>query len=79
MGNLSSAFEKADTSAYTVKKGSRVSRLQLGCHVTNQTPPGQEQFSYDVIIPAQGEFGRDIPAGDGNSRTFFLRCIPLTR
>ncbi len=31
--------------------------------------------SYDDIIPAQGEFGSDIPAvGTGNSRTFFLRC-----
>jgi hypothetical protein len=42
--------------------------------VTNQTPPGQEQFSYDVIIPAQGEFGSDIPAGDGKLANLFLRC-----
>jgi hypothetical protein len=43
--------------------------------VTNQTPPGQEKFSYDVIIPAQGEFGSDIPAGDGKLANLFLRCI----
>ncbi len=39
--------------------------------VTNQTPPGQE---YDVIILAQGEFGTDIPAGDGKLANLFLRC-----
>ncbi len=37
-------------------------------------PPGQELFSYDVIIPAQGEFGSDIPAGDGKLANLFLRC-----
>jgi hypothetical protein len=26
--------------------------------VTYQTLPGQEKFIYDVIIPAQGEFGK---------------------
>jgi hypothetical protein len=40
--------------------------------VTNQTPPGQEQLSYDVIIPAQGEFGSDIPAGDGKLPNLFF-------
>jgi hypothetical protein len=45
-----------------------------GRDVTNQTPPGQEKFSYDVIIPAQGEFGSDIPAGDGKLANLFLRC-----
>ncbi len=40
--------------------------------VTNQTPPGQEYFSYDVIIPAQGEFGSDIPAGDGKLSNLFF-------
>jgi hypothetical protein len=44
--------------------------------VTNQTPPGQEKFSYDVIIPAQGEFGSDIPAG--NSRTFFYGVLTFS-
>ncbi len=43
--------------------------------VTNQTPPGQEQFSYDAIFPAQGEFGSDIPAGDGKlAILFFTVC-----
>jgi hypothetical protein len=32
------------------------------------------KLSYDVIIPAQGEFGSDIPAGDGKLATLFLRC-----
>jgi hypothetical protein len=32
-------------------------------------------MSYDVIIPAQGEFGSDIPAGDGKLGNLFLRCI----
>ncbi len=40
--------------------------------VTNQAPPGQELFSYDVIIPAQGEFGSDIPAGDGKLENLFF-------
>ncbi len=40
--------------------------------VTKQTPPGQELFSYDVIIPAQGEFGSDIPAGDGKLANLFF-------
>ncbi len=40
--------------------------------VTNQTPPGQELFSYDVIIPAQGESGSDIPAGDGKHANLFF-------
>ncbi len=31
--------------------------------------------SYDVIIPAQGELGSDIPAGDGKLSNLFLRCI----
>jgi hypothetical protein len=46
--------------------------------VTNQTPPGQEYFSYDVIIPAQGEFSSDIPAGDGKLANLFLRCMRST-
>jgi hypothetical protein len=32
----------------------------------------QEQFSYDVIIPAQREFGSDIPAGDGKLANLFF-------
>jgi hypothetical protein len=32
----------------------------------------QELFSYDVIIPAQGEFGSDIPAGDGKLANLFF-------
>jgi hypothetical protein len=40
--------------------------------VTNQTPPGQEYISYGVIIPAQGEFDSDIPAGDGKLANLFF-------
>jgi hypothetical protein len=58
------------------KKGSRVSISSRD--VTNQTPPGQELLSYDVIIPAQGEFGSDIPAGDGKLANLFLRCVVFT-
>jgi hypothetical protein len=36
--------------------------------VTNQT----NKFNYDVIIPAQGEFGSDIPAGDGKLANLFF-------
>jgi hypothetical protein len=32
------------------------------------------KLSYDVIIPAQGEFGSDIPAVDGKLANLFLRC-----
>ncbi len=55
---------------YTVKKvhGFPVSSRD----VTNQTPPGQKQFSYEVIIPAQGEFGSGIPAGDGKLTNLFF-------
>jgi hypothetical protein len=31
-----------------------------------------------VIIPAQEEFGSDIPAGDGKLPNLFLRCILYT-
>ncbi len=31
-----------------------------------------KDFSYDVIIPAQGEFGSDIPAGDGKVANLFF-------
>jgi hypothetical protein len=51
--------------------------------VTNQTPLGRnnsviddddDDDDDDVIIPAQGEFGSDIPAGDGKLAILFLRC-----
>jgi hypothetical protein len=55
---------------YTVKKGSRFPVSSRDA--TNQTPPGQELFRYDVIIPAQGEFGSDIPDGDGKFPNLFF-------
>ncbi len=54
---------------YTVKKGSRVSRPQPGCHY--QTRPGREKWRHNWIIPAQGEFGSDIQAGDGKLVNLF--------
>ncbi len=42
-------------SSYTVKKGSRVSRPQRGCHY--QTLPGRVLWRHNWIIPVQGEFG----------------------
>jgi hypothetical protein len=61
---------------HTVKKGSRVFRPQPGCHY--QTFPGQELWRHNWIIPAQGEFGSDIPAGDGKLVNLFLRCRVCT-
>ncbi len=56
--------------SYTVKK---VHEFPVSSRdVTNQTPPGQEYFSYHVIIPTQGEFGSDIPAGDGKLANLFF-------
>ncbi len=49
---------------HTVKKGSRVSRLQPGCHIPNSPWAGN-----------QGEFGSDIPPGDGKLANLFLRCM----
>jgi hypothetical protein len=46
------------------KKGYRFSRPQAGCHLPNS-----------VIIPGQGEFLSDIPAGDGENANLFLQCI----
>ncbi len=65
-------IEETKYRMYTVKK---VHEFPVSSRdVTNQTPPGQELFSYDVIFPSQGEFGSDIPAGDGKLAIFFLQC-----
>jgi hypothetical protein len=58
--------------AYTVKKLFDIPVPSRD--VTYQTLPRREYFIYDVIIPAQGEFGSDVPAGDGNIEKLFLRC-----
>ncbi len=64
-----------NTHTYTVKK---VHEFPVSSRdVTNQTPPGQEKLSYDVIIPAQGEFGSDIPAGDGKLANLFFTVYLL--
>jgi hypothetical protein len=62
-----------DWSTYTVKKVHEFP-ISRGMSLT-KFPLGR--FSYDVIIPAQGEFGSDIPAGDGKVASLFLRCIFL--
>ncbi len=53
---------------YTVKKGSRVSRPQPGCHY--QTLP----VITELFLP-RGSLVSDIPAGDGKLVNLFLRCI----
>ncbi len=58
---------------YTVKKSSRVSRLQPGCHKPNSPWAGIIQLWRHYSRP--GEFGIDIPVGDGKLANFFLRCI----
>jgi hypothetical protein len=47
--------------------------------VTNQTPPGQEEFSYDVIIPARESLVVTSRLGTGNSRTFFYGVATTLR
>jgi hypothetical protein len=39
--------------------------------VTNQTLPDRELFNTSLIIPGQGMFGSDIPAGDGKIANFW--------
>ncbi len=43
--------------------------------VTYQTLPRRDYTIYDVIIPAQGEFVCDIPAGDGRKAFFTVNLI----
>jgi hypothetical protein len=38
-------------------------------------PLGRNKSVYDVIIPAQGEFGSDIPAGDGKLAILFYGVV----
>jgi hypothetical protein len=66
------SYPKHNFALHTVKK---VHEFPVSSRdVTNQTPPGQEKFSYDVIIPAQGEFGTgsDIPAVNGKLANLFF-------
>jgi hypothetical protein len=46
------------TIEYTVKKAFRYFRPQPGCHLPNSPLAGIIYVQYDVIIPAQGEFGK---------------------
>jgi hypothetical protein len=38
-----------------------------------------KKISYEVIIPAQGEFGSDIPAGDGKLANLFYGVLYFVR
>ncbi len=51
---------------YTVKKGSRFSRPQPGCHLLNPPWPGIIQ-----LFPSWESLLSDIPAGDGKTRNLF--------
>jgi hypothetical protein len=54
------------------KKGELFSRPLAGMSLTNLFLAGNI-----LIIPRQGEFGYDIPAGDGKIANFFLQCTIL--
>jgi hypothetical protein len=60
---------------YTVKKGSQVSRPQLGCHY--QTLLGGNNDVITELFLPRGSLVSDIPAGDGKLVNLFLRCIRL--
>ncbi len=58
---------------YTVKKGSRVSRPQPGCHY-QLSLGGNNDVITELFLP-MGSLVSDIPAGDGKLVNLFLRCI----
>ncbi len=61
---------------YTVKKGSRISRLQPGCHYSDYTKlslGGNNDVITELFLP-RGSLVSDIPAGDGKLVNLFLRC-----
>ncbi len=61
---------------YTVKKAFRYSRPQPGCHLPNS--PWAGIIYIDVIIPAQGEFGKRHPGwGQEYRKAFFTVCSTL--
>jgi hypothetical protein len=61
---------------HTVKKAFRYFRPQPGCHLPNS--PWAGIIKYDVIIPAQGEFGKRHPGWGGNiEKIFFYVAEPF--
>ncbi len=60
----------------TVKKAFRYSRPQPGCHLPNSSYR-REWFIYDVIIPAQGEFGKWHPGWGRECRKAFFTVWPV--
>jgi hypothetical protein len=55
--------------ACTVKKDSRFSRPQPGCHLPNTLWPGIIK-----LFPVRESLVSDIPAGDGKIINLFLQC-----
>ncbi len=55
-----------------VKKGSRVSRPQPGCHY-QLSLGGNNDVITELFLP-RGSLFSDIPAGDGKLVNLFLRC-----
>jgi hypothetical protein len=54
----------------TLEKSERFSRPQPGCHVTNQTLPGQWP-GIIKFFPARENLASDIPVGDGKIANLF--------
>jgi hypothetical protein len=52
---------------YTIKKAFRYSRPLPGCHL-----PNSSWIIFDVIIPAQGEFGKSHPGWGWEYRKAFF-------
>ncbi len=67
-----SGYSKRNGWLYTVKKGSRVSRHQPGCHWPNSPSAGIIQLWRHYSRP--GRVWSDSPAGDGKLSNLFLRC-----
>jgi hypothetical protein len=58
---------------YTVKKGSRFSRPQPGCHLPNSPRTGIIK-----LIQARKGLVSDIPAGDGKTANFFYSVYSIS-
>jgi hypothetical protein len=63
---------------YTVKKGSRVSRPQPGCH-HQLSMGGNNDVITELFLPRGSLVSvSGIPAGDGKLVNIFIRCITTT-
>jgi hypothetical protein len=61
---------------YTVKKGLRVSSLQLGCMSLTKLPLGRNNSVMTSLFPPRESLVVTSRLGTGNSRTFFYGVIP---